>query len=343
MKQGRPSVRVLKDVVASQVKIHARFGGVVPNLAKREHIKNLPILLKKIGAEKEVKNSLDCIAVTVGPGLEPALWTGIQFAQELSHRWKKPLVGANHLEGHLYSFLFSSHAKKIKNFKNIFPAVGVIVSGGHTMLVLAKNLMTYHTLGETLDDAVGESFDKVARLLNLPYPGGPALERLARVGDSFAFAFPSPMIHQKNYNFSYSGLKTAVLYELQKQGASAKTFSLTAQDKKSLAMVEGGHRVKADIAASFQRAAFDVIATKTTRAVLEHKARTVFIGGGVSANKALPRMIKKALIQKKTAVPVIVPPFAYCQDNATMIALAAFMDSFSKKQWPLEANGMLTL
>ncbi|MFA6495018.1 MAG: tRNA (adenosine(37)-N6)-threonylcarbamoyltransferase complex transferase subunit TsaD [Candidatus Paceibacterota bacterium] len=339
-----PRFRILKNIIASQVKIHAPFGGVVPNLAKREHLKNLPILLKKIDPRGTLKKNIDAIAVTVGPGLEPALWTGIQFAQELAQKWNLSLAGTNHIKGHLYSFLLSPAVMRLRTEKKkLFPAIGIIVSGGHTMLILMKSLHDYVTLGETYDDAVGESFDKVARLLNLPYPGGPALEQLAKKGNPLSIPFPSPMINQKNYNFSYSGLKTAVLYYLRNLGAGANDFSLSAAQKKQLARIEQKGTVAADIAASFQYAAFHVLATKAIRAVREYGARTIFIGGGVSANKELPRLLKRALKKNKMDVPVIIPPFIYCQDNAAMIAVAAYMDSTQSVVWPLRANGMLDL
>ena len=184
-----PRFRVLTSLVASQIAIHRPFGGVVPNLAKREHLKNLPILYKKIfgaeggKAETALWKKIDLITVTVGPGLEPALWTGIEFAKKLAHEHKKPLVGANHLEGHLYSFLLPSRSSKAYASallpKKIFPAIALIVSGGHSILLLMDSFSTWTRLGETRDDAAGEAYDKVARLLDLPYPGGPEIEKLA--------------------------------------------------------------------------------------------------------------------------------------------------------------------
>ncbi len=260
-----PRFRVLKNLVSSQTKIHAPFGGVVPNLAKREHLINLPILWKRMwqgmsnmeyGISKKAGPHIlrstfyippDMIAVTVGPGLEPALWTGIEFAQSLtaelrrqnadpvkplrdhgaSTRGKKPLlVGANHLEGHLYSFLLPKKTVKTKfqipNSKFLFPAISLLVSGGHTILLLVKDLAHWKKLGETRDDAVGEAFDKVARLLELPYPGGPEIEKLALrqaqgKHPQGTIKFPRPMLNQKNYDFSFSGLKTAVFYFLREQ------------------------------------------------------------------------------------------------------------------------------
>jgi N6-L-threonylcarbamoyladenine synthase len=382
-------IKVKKEIVASQIKLHAKFGGVVPNLAKREHIKNLPILLNKIlgmsndklsrrsvgtptkaselisNESLKLKNSklttnhsslitsIDLIAVTVGPGLEPALWTGVQFAKDLSKKWKKPIVGVNHLDGHLYSFLLAQKtimtndklqiSKKIKNTQDFFPAIALLVSGGHTILAKLEDLRTYKKLGETLDDAVGESFDKVARLLNLPYPGGPALEKLARKGDPKSISFPSPMINQKNYNFSYSGLKTAVLYYLKNLGSTANDFSLSANDKKELKKIESKKNIKADIAASFQYAAFNVIIKKTLRAVEETRAKTIIVGGGVAANKMLSKMIRAEIKNKGLETRVIVPPLKYCMDNGVMIGLAAYINLLKKKKYSLRANGNLNI
>jgi N6-L-threonylcarbamoyladenine synthase len=225
--------KILKNLVASQIKIHRPFGGVVPNLAKREHAKNLPILFNKLKT-KNLKLKADLIAVTVGPGLEPCLWTGINFAKELysklkTHNSKLELIGVSHLEGHLYSFLLSQKTANPKSqilnpkqktlefrISNLeFPAISLLVSGGHTILLLMKDLTYYKKLGETRDDAVGECFDKVARLLGLVYPGGPEIEKLAKHGNPDVINFPRPMINQKNYDFSFSGLKTAVLYYLK--------------------------------------------------------------------------------------------------------------------------------
>jgi N6-L-threonylcarbamoyladenine synthase len=334
-------IKIIKSVVSSQVKLHAKYGGVVPNLAKREHIRNLPILLDRVASNPKVIDLIDLISVTVGPGLEPALWTGIQFAEELSKKWGKPLIGANHLDGHLYSFLLAKRKSAVKD--GLFPMVSLIVSGGHTILAVMKNLKSYKKLGETLDDAVGESFDKVARLLNLSYPGGPALEKLARKGNPNSIPFPSPMVNQKNYDFSYSGLKTAVLYYLKNLGSSASDFSLTAKEKKQLKDIESQGNIQADIAASFQRAAFEALAKKSIRAAKEFAARSITIGGGVAANKILPKMIKKEASAKGLDVKVIVPPLKYCMDNAVMIGLGAYITRMKGKKYVLKADGNLNV
>ena len=369
-------LKVLKSLVSSQIKIHAPFGGVVPNLAKREHLKNLPILLSKILNTKYHAyrqaggmRNVDLVAVTVGPGLEPALWVGIEFAKRLAKKWKKPLIGVNHLHGHLYSFLLSQKTVSTKfqapeskkpgirhavyGIRNLFPAIGLLVSGGHTILVLMKNLKEYKKLGETLDDAVGESFDKVARLLGLPYPGGPEIEKLAKRGDPTAIDFPSPMIYQKNYNFSYSGLKTAVLYYLREHNAKQQTphandakknpWSVGNILRDSHNQFVGSHYTLSDVAASFQKAAFLPLVTKAVRAAKEYRAKSVMIGGGVAANKTLARMLSLEIRNLKLGINLVVPPLKYCLDNAVMIAAAAYVNELRNKRYRLEANGNLNL
>jgi N6-L-threonylcarbamoyladenine synthase len=384
-----PRFKILKNLVASQIKIHRPFGGVVPSLAKREHIRNLPILFKKLLAnfsKSKIKNqnaklqsknknlllstfyflnSIDLIAVTVGPGLEPALWTGIEFAKKLLTTYHLPpskLIGVNHLEGHLFSFLlsekneFSSHNFQ---FSKIFPAVALIVSGGHTILLKMDSLTRWRRLGETRDDAAGEAFDKVARLLGLPYPGGPEVEKLARRGNPDAINFPRPMIHDKSYDFSFSGLKTAVLYYLRDhkgQGSRVKSQ---------------GSRVKGqeDIAASFQQAVIDVLVSKTIRAAKEYGAKSVILSGGVAANKLLRKTLKGAVEKlnshgririagargRRRAVRMqfFVPDFKYNLDNAAMIAVAGYITRLRqgsggqahlrKKKYRLIANGNLNI
>ena len=236
-----PKFSVIENLVSSQIPIHRPFGGVVPNLAKREHLKNLPILFEKMMTRhsQNGKFPADLISVTVGPGLEPALWTGIGFAKMLAKKYKKRLVGANHLEGHLYSFLLPRKnliARRPVPSAKIFPSIVLIVSGGHTVLLRMDSFSKWRRLGETRDDAAGEAFDKVARLLDLPYPGGPEIEKYAQRGDPQAIAFPRPMLHEKSYDFSFSGLKTAVLYYLKEN-----------DERKS------GQKFKCDIAASLSR------------------------------------------------------------------------------------------
>jgi len=311
-----PKFEVEKDIVSSQIEVHRPWGGVVPNLAKREHLKNLPLVLEKLGAEE---GSVDTVAVTVGPGLEPALWTGIGFAKEVHGRVleKNPearLVGVNHLEGHLFSFLLENEVSE-----NMFPAIALIASGGHTILLHMESLVSWKKLGETRDDAVGEAFDKVAKMLGFPYPGGPEIERLAKEGDPEAIEFPRPMIHAQNYDFSYSGLKTSVLYYLR-DNPDAK---------------------KEDVAASFQRAALDLLISKTMKAAEEFGAQFVLLSGGVAANRNL-----RERLGEKTGgrnLGFLVPPGDLNTDNAVMIAIAGYMGIQRKTAYPLEANGHLGL
>ncbi|QQG45995.1 MAG: tRNA (adenosine(37)-N6)-threonylcarbamoyltransferase complex transferase subunit TsaD [Candidatus Niyogibacteria bacterium] len=338
--------RVLKNLVASQIKIHAPYGGVVPNLARREHEKNLPILFRQIFGNsksqitkhKQIPNSqfhisnFDAIAVTTGPGLEPCLWRGITFAQELAEKHNKPIIAMNHMEGHIASVLLPQNGGISKSefliSKQIeFPALALLVSGGHTELVLIKNWLNYKIIGETLDDAVGEAFDKVARLLGLPYPGGPALSALAdkktKHSVSSKISLPRPMINSKDLNFSFSGLKTAVLYALRD---NPKTN-------------------KAALAKEFQNAAVDVLVSKTMQAVEIHKPKTLIVAGGVAANKHLQKAIKRAM-EKLSSSQTLFPSPQFVGDNAAMIAAAGYFHAFKKnftKPSKLKAAGRLRL
>lgn len=323
-----PRFTVIHNLVASQIKIHRPFGGVVPNLAKREHLKNLPILFEKLkkALRAEHRNlKPDLVTVTVGPGLEPALWTGIGFAKELAKEYKVPLVGANHLEGHLYSFLLPSRSSKAYASallpKKIFPAIALIVSGGHTILLRMESFAKWRRLGETRDDAAGEAFDKVARLLHLPYPGGPEVEKLSARGNSFAITFPRPMLDQKNYDFSFSGLKTAVLYYLRDAKLAKKRVS------------------KADVGAGFEQAVVDVLVAKTRRAVEDCAAESVLLSGGVAANKHLRRALER--MAGLVGAQFFVPDFKYNSDNAAMIGVAGYMSHLRKKRYRLTAQGNL--
>ncbi len=309
--------KILSNIVASQVKIHAPWGGVVPNLAKREHQKNLPLIFKKAlkEAHLSLKNpKIDLIAVTSGPGLEPALWVGINFAQELAKKYKKSLLGVNHLEGHIMSVLLS------KPRKILFPALALVVSGGHTELVFIKNWLKYRIIGQTLDDAAGEAFDKVARLLSLGYPGGPVIAAEAAKFTSSKFQIPSsriqlprPMIGSKDYNFSFSGLKTAVLYKIR--------------DLKEMTP-----SLKVEMAAEFQQAVIDVLIKKTIRAVKEYRAQTIILGGGVAANKELRRQMDEAIKNLKHRPVFLMPEMVFAGDNAAMIALAAYFRTIKVKK-----------
>lgn len=375
-----PKFKVLENLVSSQIEIHRPFGGVVPNLAKREHLKNLPLVFQQM-VEAESKMKPDLLAVTVGPGLEPALWAGIGFAKEIKAKFfssasrRIPLIGTNHLEGHLYSFLLpktlGERAYKTKGLKFIFPAIALIVSGGHTILLKMESLTKWKKLGETVDDAVGEAFDKVAKMMYLPYPGGPEISRLAKTGNRTAIDFPRPMLHSKDYNFSYSGLKTSVLYflnnnrerivwdtsvskvghKIREQGASASQ----APRRKASRVASSGlakrdfdarglaseQIILPDVAASFEEAAVDVLVKKTMRAAKEFSARSILLSGGVAANTHLRKMLAQEAKTAKHAF--LVPPITFNTDNATMIAAAAYISYLRKKNRPLRANGSMSI
>ncbi|MBI5220646.1 MAG: tRNA (adenosine(37)-N6)-threonylcarbamoyltransferase complex transferase subunit TsaD [Candidatus Liptonbacteria bacterium] len=416
-----PKIKLIKSVVASQVKVHAPYGGVVPTLAKREHVKNLPVLFRKLFPKIQVEvagtesrpefkfpnlghpttrscddpkiipafrssqgtalNSsrvrklldnrnnfpVDEIAVTSGPGLEPALWMGITFAQDLGRAANVPVRGVNHLEGHLFSFLLVSHPTVPPLSKGrpggvastpypllatrLFPAVALIVSGGHTILLRLDSMSRWHKLGETRDDAAGEAYDKVARMLDLPYPGGPNLEKLAAGGNPRAVEFPRPMLHDKSYDFSFSGLKTSVLYHLRDH-PTAHCSSLLAP--RSSLPIKGrpgevrpcnsalGRRqsaAAADVAAAFQQAVIDVLVGKTIRAARETGARSVILSGGVASNKALRRTLGRET--KKIGCQYLVPPWKFNTDNAAMVGAAGYLAKLRRKNYPLRANGNL--
>ncbi len=287
------------QVAASQVLIHRKYGGVVPEVAAREHaVTIVPTLKAALKKSRKDWKDVDAIAVTAGPGLNTALLVGVETARSLSYILKKPLVRVNHIEGHIVSSWASPDATKIA-----FPAVALIVSGGHTELILVRGLGQYKLLGRTVDDAVGEAFDKVAKILGLPYPGGPEISRRAIHGDATRFAFPRAFMKSGNLNFSYSGLKTSVLYEARKH------------IKRSPQLVN-------DFCASFQAAAIDPLIKKTLWAVEKTGAKTIVLGGGVAANQLLRHRLTKMVEQVLPGVRYIQPALNLCMDNGVMIAMA---------------------
>lgn len=325
----KDNIKVLSNVISSQVKLHAKYGGVVPSLAAREHVKNIKhvfdLALKEAGISPPaggLKKEIDLIAVTHGPGLGPALLVGLTFAKTISWLYKKPLVGVSHLEGHIYSNWLNK-GFKTKTVK--FPILSLLVSGGHTELVLMHDHRSFELVGETMDDAVGEAFDKVARLLGLGYPGGPLISKLAEKGNPKKYLLPRPMSKSKNYNFSYSGLKTAVLYLIRDLNPPAGRKKLNTQ-------------TKADIAASFQEAAIDVLIQKTIRAAKEYKADAVFLSGGVSANKLLREELRRNATEAD--IKYFQPPMEYTTDNATMIAVAGYFNYLNKQKTELNSVKM---
>jgi N6-L-threonylcarbamoyladenine synthase len=287
------------SVVASQIDLHAQFGGVFPEVASRQHIKTIfPVIDQALHEAHLTLNDLDAIAVTRGPGLPGSLVVGVNAAKGMALASGLPLIGVSHLEGHLYSAWVYKPDDAPADLPE-FPLVALIVSGGHTELVLMKDHLQYQRLGATLDDAAGEAFDKVARLLGLEYPGGPSIQNASVEGNPIAYNFPRAWL-EDSWDFSFSGLKTAVMREVR-QMSSQKTLPV------------------ADLAASFQAAVVDVLVTKTIKAAKEFKARNIVVAGGVSANRAL-----RHSIQLRATCPLQIPPIWLCTDNAAMIAGAGY-------------------
>ncbi len=296
--------KVKASIIASQaLTLHAKYGGVVPEVAAREHISVIIPTIELALKQAKIKLAqIDYIAVTYGPGLTTSLMVGVDTAKALGLSLNKPVLPINHLEGHIYANFVG---KKIS-----FPAIILTVSGGHTFLTEMKGHGKYRLLGETLDDAAGEAFDKTARMMGLGYPGGAQLSKLAQTGNAQAFDLPRPMLKSDNFEFSFSGLKTAVLYTMQK-------------------MKRISPKQKADLAASVQLAIVDVLIAKLEKAIVRYKPKTIMLGGGVAANKLLRERFKKLATRYK--LQSTIPAFEYCTDNAAMIGLAAFYRIKNKK------------
>ncbi|TAN57805.1 tRNA (adenosine(37)-N6)-threonylcarbamoyltransferase complex transferase subunit TsaD [Patescibacteria group bacterium] len=309
-------IKVIYNIVASQIKLHRKTKGVVPEVAARAHLeKLLPLIKQSAKAAKfyfKTGKGIDAIAVASGPGLITALLVGVETAKTLALLWNKPIIPVNHIAAHIYSSLIPLNNIQPK-WK--FPVLALAVSGGHTELILIKNNLQFKKIGATLDDAAGEAFDKVAKILNLPYPGGPEIEKMARNGNPKAFNFPRPMISSKDFNFSFSGLKTAVLYTVQKR--------YKIQDTR--------YKIQ-DMCASFQQAVVDVLVSKTVRAVKEYKVRTVCLVGGVAANILLRQTLEKKISEITPASQFLVPEKKYCMDNAAMIGAAAYFELNEKRK-----------
>ncbi len=290
-----PEFKLISSVVNSQIAIHKKSGGVIPEVAARAHVKNIvPVVNETLSKASMTLNDIDYFAVTSGPGLIVSLVIGVEFTKALSIATGKKIIPTNHMAGHLYS----AFADKPADTK--FPVISLIVSGGHTMLMLLKDYKHFKVIGSTVDDAAGEAFDKVSKLLGLPYPGGPVISKLAEHGNP-DFEFPRPMLNQKNLNFSFSGLKTSV-----------RNFKAEHPKTKD-----------ADIARAFEDAVVDTLVTKTLRAVQKYKAKTISLAGGVAANKKLRQVLADKATKNKIAFTM--PTFELCTDNAQMIAIAAYM------------------
>ena len=300
----RDGQEILSDKIASQVELHKKYGGIVPEIASRKHVEVVNPLINEALEEAKVDfKQIDAVAATYGPGLVGSLMVGICAAKAIAWSLDLPLIAVNHLEGHIYAnFLVPSSKSQVPQF----PFICLIVSGGHTMIVLVKEHGQYETLGRTRDDAAGEAFDKVARFLNIGYPGGPIIDKLAKQGDPKAIHFPRPMLEQ-GYDFSFSGLKTAVVNYVNK-----------------LSVVSGSPQgeLLVNLVASFQQAVVDVLVEKTIRAAKAYGCEWVALAGGVSANSLLRESLKTRA--KKEHLMVSVPPLALCTDNAAMIAGAAY-------------------
>jgi len=304
----RDGVHVESNVIASQTDLHARFGGVVPEQASRAHLRAiLPTLEEALLEAQADWSDVDAIAVTHGPGLAGALLVGVNVAKGLAFALKKPLLGVNHLEGHVYANWLETDPQAEEP---TFPLVALIVSGGHSDLVLSDGHGHYRRLGRTRDDAAGEAFDKVARLLGLGFPGGPAIEREAAAGDPQAFKFPRARLEPGSWDFSFSGLKTAVRHQVQALGIDPEHAA--ADERRAKLPV-------ADLAASFQAAVVDVLATKAAAAAQTFGATRLALGGGVAANRTLLRTV-----EERAQLPVLCPPPRLCTDNAAMIAAAGY-------------------
>jgi len=296
-------VTLVSNVLASSLSLHSKTGGIIPETAAREQIKYIIPVIEQALSESR-SSRFDAIAVTVGPGLIGSLLVGVETAKTLSYIWGKPIIPVNHLFGHIYAnWIMENGKRKMENI--LFPAVALVVSGGHTDLVLMKDHKKIKWLGGTRDDAAGEAFDKIGRILNLPYPGGPSMEKAAKTGDPKAFRFPRPLIDSGDLDFSFSGLKTAVFREVK-------------------SMKQLNNETITNIAASVQEAIVDVLIYKTLKAAQKYKVESILLGGGVAANQKLRDELKLKIENSKLKIPFFVPSKNLCTDNAAMIAAAAF-------------------
>ncbi len=301
---------IVTNIVSSQIESHKRFGGVVPEIASRHHVEQVTFVLEEALEQAGMTmDNIDCVAVTEGPGLVGALLIGVNAAKALAFAHNKPLVGVHHIAGHIYA------NRLLKEME--FPLLSLVVSGGHTELILMKEHGSFEVIGETRDDAAGEAYDKVARTLGLPYPGGPHIDRLAHEGEP-SIDLPRAWLEEGSYDFSFSGLKSAVINTLH--NAKQKGINISPQD----------------LAASFQASVIDVLVTKTLKAVKEHEVEQVLLAGGVAANKGLRAALQEAF--EGMDAELIIPPLSLCTDNAAMIAAAGTILFEQGKRGSMDMN-----
>ena len=303
---------ILSSIVSSQVAVHHRYGGVVPELASRKHVEAIvPVVAEAVSASGLKTDQIDAIAVTRGPGLVGALLVGFAFAKACAYALGIPLVGVNRLEGHINSVFLETESPP-------FPFVALLASGGHTAIYYVTSHTTIENMGQTRDDAAGEAFDKVAKILSLGYPGGPIISKWAKRGNAQAIDFPRPLVNKPNFDFSFSGLKTAVLYEAKKNSAKLN-------NKKYIA----------DVCASFQEAAVDTLVAKTIRAAEKYKVKSIMLAGGVSANEWLRQEMKIAAKKYLPKVNIVVPELKYTGDNAAMESFFALLQKnvLNQRRW----------
>lgn len=310
---------ILSNVVASQINSHKRFGGVVPEIASRHHVEYITLIIEEAMEEAYVTfEDLDAVAVTEGPGLVGALLIGVNAAKAIAYAHNLPLIPVNHIAGHIYANQLVQPLE--------FPLLSLVVSGGHTELIYMKEHGSFEIIGETRDDAAGEAYDKIGRVIGVPYPGGKHIDEMAQVGED-TFNFPRAMIDEDNYDFSFSGLKSAFINKVH-----------NAEQK-------GEELNREDLATSFQQAVVDVLVSKTIRAAKEYDVKQIILAGGVAANSGLRTGLSEAVETELTDVPLIIPPLSLCGDNAAMIGAAAFLEKehFKNANLALNAQPGLTL
>lgn len=310
---------ILSNIVASQIKSHKRFGGVVPEIASRHHVEYITLIIEEAMEEAYVQFSdLDAIAVTEGPGLVGALLIGVNAAKAIAFAHNLPLIPVNHIAGHIYANQLEQPLE--------FPLLALVVSGGHTELVYMKEHGSFEIIGETRDDAAGEAYDKIGRVIGVPYPGGKHIDEMAQKGED-TFKFPRAMINEDNYDFSFSGLKSAFINKVHNADQKGEELN------------------REDLATSFQHAVVDVLVSKTIRAAKEYNVKQIILAGGVAANSGLRTGLKAAVAVELNDVPLIIPPLSLCGDNAAMIGAAAFLDKekYTYTNLALNAQPGLTL